>query len=153
MILGYRPTLCAWHVHGMCMMCACLACAWCQWCVPGVCLVCAWCVPGVCLVSASASPPHAHTTMHTPPPHAGAAGAVTAGRCAQAPNAACGGSRRRWCRHTHRCRRRCLTPHVPLPAPPLQSPLFPHEPPATSARCCRYCLCCSLPPLLHAAAA
>ena len=41
-------------------------------------------------------------------------------------HAACGiGNRRRWCRHTHRCRRRCRTPHVPLPARPRR------------AHCCR----------------
>ena len=96
-------------------------------------------------------------------------------RCAQAPCAACGGSRRRWCRHTHRCRRRWHTPHVPPPCRwPLQSPLLLHEPPrlptATAAACfdfgncggvrrppcCKFSvvetaplLHCILPPLLH----
>ena len=98
-------------------------------------------------------PPHIHampTQPHIPPPHAGAVGLSPLWRRAQAPCAACGINSRRRC---------CLPPHPPLP-PPL-----PHttcaaamhtaaaEPTAgaratTPERCCRYCLCCSLPPLL-----
>ena len=108
-------------VSGARMVGVCLVCAWC---VPGVCLVCAWCVPSVRICPSPPMP----TQPHTPPPHARAVGAVTARlwRCAQAPYAACGGSRRRWCRHTHRCRRRWYIRHVP---PPCRR--------RYKARCCR----------------
>ena len=54
--------MCAWHVHGMCMMCACLSCALC---VPGVCLVCAQTPPFLPPPHPPTHTCHAHTTTHT----------------------------------------------------------------------------------------
>ena len=89
------------------MMCACPACAWC---VPGVCLVCAWHAQALFFLTPPTPPGphtcHAHTTTH----------ATATCRCCRAITAvaACP-STIRGMRHTHRCRRRCHTPHVPPP--------------------------------------
>ena len=134
--------MCAWYVHAICMMCACPACAWC---VPGVCMACPHTVfsnPPTC---------HAHTTTHT----------TATCRCCRAITAVAA------CPSTiPGMRHQQPAPLLPVlpPHPPLPPPL-PHttcaaamhtaaaEPTAgaraaTPERCCRYCLCCSLPPLL-----
>ena len=91
-------------VHDLCVHGMCMACAWHvhDMCLPVMCLVCAWCVPGVCPDTVISTPlpnppphmpcPHNHTHHRHMPVLQGPSPLQ---RRAQAPHAACGGSRRR----------------------------------------------------------